>query len=369
MSNKLKNESLNIQDENLKRQRIEALEKGKIYLDNCLKGFFINNYNKFFNIEKPIITVIIPIYNCEKTITSSIRSIQNQNFLDIEIILVNDFSKDNSTKVIMQLKKEDSRISIINNSKNMGTFYSRCIGTLLSKGEYIFALDNDDMIFDNNVFEFIYNIAKNENIDVVGFKSIFTNEFYNYDISQMIDNPLPNYSNNITIYQPELEDSLISTLGNFKDINIWGKIIKNNIYKKGINYLGIERYLHFISWAEDSCMVFIIHKVAQSYKFVNKYGIIHFNSFKTASHTQSYNIKYFGLLFLLDIIFDFSKNNANKNSAVYFALYLKNHFNIKSFGGKNLLYLKYILKKIINCKYINKINKEKLKINFIEFLN
>ena len=73
----------------------------------------------------------------------------------------------------------------------------------------------------------------------------------------------------IIIYQPQLRNSLISKFGNFKDANIWGKIIKSKIYKKGINYLGIKRYSNFMSWAEDTCMCFIIYNIAQSYKFIN----------------------------------------------------------------------------------------------------
>ena len=349
---------------NGKNHRVEALNKGKKYLNKCLKGILTNKHIKYFNNNCTILTVIIPIFNCEKTIKATIRSIQNQNFLDIEIILVNDFSKDNSLKIIEKFKKEDLRIKIVNNNKNMGTLYSRCIGALLSQGEYIFALDNDDMFFDDDVFEFIYKNAKNGNFDIIGFKSIFIDNIYNFDIKQMKDGPLPIHSNNLIILQPELGVSSISKLGEVRDINIWGKCIKNKIYVKGINFLGIKRYSIFMSWAEDTSMVFIIFNIAKSYKYVNKYGIIHFNDLKTASYTQPDSNKLFGLLFLLDIIFDFSKNNTNKNSAVYFALN-----NIKLIEEeKNILFFKYILKKIMKCKYITKSNKRKLKDNFLNFL-
>ena len=96
------------------KARIKTLKKGIKYLRRCLNGFLFNNFNKYSNYNKPIITTIIPVYNCVNTIKASLRSIQNQNFLDIEIILVNDFSKDNTYKVIEQLKKEDLRIKIIN---------------------------------------------------------------------------------------------------------------------------------------------------------------------------------------------------------------------------------------------------------------
>ena len=97
--------------------------------------------------------------------------------IDIEIILVNDKSKDDSLKIIENIQKYDKRIKIINNQKNMGTLYSRSIGVLQSKGNYIFPLDNDDMFFDDDVFNFIYEEANNFNYDIVGFKAIQANSY------------------------------------------------------------------------------------------------------------------------------------------------------------------------------------------------
>ena len=61
---------------------------------------------------------------------------------------------------------EDHRIKIINNKKNMGILYSRSIGVLFSNGNYIFPLDSDDMLLSNDVFKFIYNEIKDNNIDI-----------------------------------------------------------------------------------------------------------------------------------------------------------------------------------------------------------
>ena len=88
------------------------------------------------------------IDKCEKTIKAAVRSIQNQNMADIEIILVNDKSTDSSLKIIQELSEEDPRIKIFNNEKNMGTLYSRSLGILKSQGKYIMNLDNDDLFMD-----------------------------------------------------------------------------------------------------------------------------------------------------------------------------------------------------------------------------
>ena len=63
-----------------------------------------------------------------------------------------------------------------------------------------------------------------------------------------------------------------------------------------------------MSWAEDTSIIFIIFNYAQSFKFINKYGIIHICSISTASHQQPKKNKLFGELFLLNVIFDFSNN-------------------------------------------------------------
>ena len=313
--------------------------------------------------------MIIPVYNCEKTIISSIRSIQNQNFFELEIIIVNDFSKDNSSFLIEKLQKKDSRIKIINNNKNMGTLYSRCIGAIAAKGSYIFSLDNDDLFFNYDVFDYIYNIAEDGKYDIISFKSIFTKN-YNNSISKMYDNPFSKHPNNLTLFQPELSKYPLNKRKIYNDIHIWAKSIKNEVYKKAVNLLGKERYSVFMSWAEDTSMIFIIFNIAKSFKFIDKYGVIHLVSRITASFTQSYNNKIFGEIYLLNIIFDFSKNNSNKNLAADYALFIKRHYNYnKSQMDKNHYYLNYTLQKIINCKFISKQNKVNIQKSFKKFFD
>ena len=100
------------------------------------------------------------MHNSYKTIKSAIRSIQNQNMIDIEILIINDFSLDNSFNIIKEIMKKDERIKLINNNKNMGILYSRCIGVLNSKGKYLLNLDQDDMFLDINLFKELYHKAE-----------------------------------------------------------------------------------------------------------------------------------------------------------------------------------------------------------------
>ena len=192
------------------------------FLNEC---FEINNNirNKSIN-RDPKISIIIPVFNCENSINFSINSIRNQKFEDIEILLVNDFSKDNSKYIIENLQKKDPRIKIINNNKNMGTLYSRNIGVIHSKGKYIFALDNDDMYLNRNIFSKMYKTAEKYNYDIIGFNSIYSYN-YNSKINNMFIDPFITDKTDKIIYQPNLK--FLSITNN--DVHIWGKCIKSEI--------------------------------------------------------------------------------------------------------------------------------------------
>ena len=76
--------------------------------------------------------------------------------------------------MVEKIQKEDPRIRIVKNKKNMGILYSRSIGALNAKGKYIFPLDNDDMFLDKDVFQTISNIADKGDFDLVEFKGVFS---------------------------------------------------------------------------------------------------------------------------------------------------------------------------------------------------
>ena len=192
---------------------------------------------KIINISKnPKITIIIPLYNSGKLIKLIVRSIQNQNIDDIEIILINDFSNDNgiTLQVINQLQKEDQRIIIINNRKNMGILYSRCIGVLQSRGEYIMNLDHDDLIFDENVFDTSYKSAKIGKFDIISFTYVISKD-YNFEIRE---SPYINIPHNYIVTQPRLSSYPLFENDTFSyhDFTIWAKLYKNDIYKKSVIY-------------------------------------------------------------------------------------------------------------------------------------
>ena len=346
----------------------ETLIKGRSYLNKCLDSSNTISYIK--SVGLPKVSIIIPLYNCEKSIESAIHSVQYQNMTQIEINLVNDFSTDNTLKLVENLQKLDHRIRIINNHKNLGTLYSRSIGALMSRGEYIFNLDNDDLFFDNVLIDFIFSKAKTQNLDLVHYKTIIIHN-YTTEIERMSDIFTILYPNEFYLEQPELSVWMIKYKNRYVVHNnmIWDKCIRTSIYTKAINLMGFNRYSKYVSWAEDTSINFIIMNLANNFKYFDSYGIVHYKGRNTASNTQSINTKIYGEIFFLDILFDFCKNNTRvKNHIIDQVFYIYKRYKFNSFNNDtNCIYLKSVLYKIINCTYITKLNIRKIKKLFISF--
>jgi len=93
----------------------------------------------------PKVSVIMPVYNCEKFVTHAIHSVQNQTFKDWELIVINDGSTDNSLAEILQMAETDKRIKVVDLSYNQGVGRCRNIGIYYAKGRYLAFLDADDL--------------------------------------------------------------------------------------------------------------------------------------------------------------------------------------------------------------------------------
>jgi len=289
-------------------EKNEALKRGQIYFSKCIQGELIKNINNSIQRnENPLISIIIPVYNTNEKIKSVVRSSQNQNISNIEIILVNDFSNNETYKTILDLQKEDNRIECINNKKNMGTLYSRCIGTLKAKGKYIFPLDNDDLFFDEGLFDTITKEAENGNFDIVEFRGA-SREVYDLPPNKFVNTNYSNHQHGLILYQPEL--GLYARKRGKKygvyDCFLWAKCIRNDIYKKTINYIG-KNISHKIIWGEDLITSFVLFRVAKSFKFIGKYGIFRYLNLSTSTyHTKQKLIDFSKIIYLYIISFIFN---------------------------------------------------------------
>ena len=291
----------------------------------------------------------------------TLKSIHFQNLNEIEIILINDYSLDNSPKIIEEIKNFDQRINIINNHKNMGTLYSRCIGALNAKGKFIIGLDNDDLFLYEEVLETLYLYSKINYFDIIEIKS-FNIPNYHPKFEDINNGAFIYHPDNLILYQPELGRFSISNNNKleFTDHFAWGKLIRSNIYKTAIYKLGKKRYSQYNCWTEDISIVFVLFNMANSFIFLNLFGIFRIIAKTTASYILSNEHKLITDIFYLGIIFDFSKNDfITKDYVAQYALSFKIN-EVEKIDRKNRMLFKSIIKKIINCKYISKHYKKKL---------
>ena len=123
------------------------------------------------------VSVIVPIYNTEKFLRKCIESIVNQTLEEIEIILINDGSTDNSYIICEEYsRKYPKKIRYINN-KNIGCSATRNLGISLAKGKYVAFVDSDDYI-EQEMYQEMYEKAQKENLDIVvcGIKTLHINK-------------------------------------------------------------------------------------------------------------------------------------------------------------------------------------------------
>lgn len=111
------------------------------------------------------LSIIVPVYNTSTYIDRCLKSILNQTYKNIEIIIIDDFSNDNSYEICQRYKEKDSRILLKQNSCNRGVSFTRNAALELVTGKYIVFIDSDDYISRNHIFDMVNSIEKS-NTDI-----------------------------------------------------------------------------------------------------------------------------------------------------------------------------------------------------------
>ena len=185
------------------------------------------------------VSIIIPIYNVAQYIIECLESVYNQTYKNIEVILVDDCSTDNSMEIISEYLTFDklSNTKVIHHTHNRGISAARNTGIIYAEGEYIFFLDSDDLLRLDSIESFILLAIKYNFPDCIyGSASPLDNNRTLACITlKHLD--IPEYSSNITYIRK------ICYRRNFLPITVWNKLIKrkfiinNCIYfKEGIIY-------------------------------------------------------------------------------------------------------------------------------------
>lgn len=174
--------------------------------------------------NKPKISVIVPVYNAQDYLERCLNSIINQTLKEIEIICINDYSSDNSLKILENYAKNDKRIKIINHKQNGGESKARNTGLENVHGEYIAFVDNDDEI-DLDFYEKLYKKATKTGSDITKAR--------HYQIEYDGRMGIPQIHNN----QEEIEENKLCFIGMWWTAIYKTKLIKDNNIKLPQDFL------------------------------------------------------------------------------------------------------------------------------------
>lgn len=155
------------------KEFIRICRMDKETLENDIKAqrqndILLSSLNTAYDCEReiPIISVIMPVYNTDIYLESSIHSILAQTFQNFEFIIIDDASTDKSLKIIEQF--EDNRIRIIKNNKNVGNYVCRNQGLNIAKGKYIAVMDSDDIAMPHRLEAQVKCLEDNKDVLAVG---------------------------------------------------------------------------------------------------------------------------------------------------------------------------------------------------------
>lgn len=188
------------------------------------------------------ISIIMPIYNAEKSLCRAIDSIILQSSSNWELLLIDDGSDDTSPIICDEYANKDKRIKVIH-KKNEGVAIARQTGIKLATGKYTIHLDSDDWV-EPTMLEEIHNKAEQENIDF-----LILDYYINSDYKEVLITQNPTSNNPQEIINEILENKLFGAL--------WNKLIKTDLYKK----YNIT-FFNEINYCEDvlACAQILKHK-------------------------------------------------------------------------------------------------------------
>ena len=338
------------------KKEISFIEK---YKRICNKEILLKK-KIFQRVDNPKISIITAVYNRDKYLLRFIRSIQNQNFEEIEIIFVDDFSYDKSVEIIEKYQKEDERIILIKHKENKGTLISRNDGALISKGEYLIFPDPDD-ILSSDILNYCYNLAIKEKFDIIRF-NLYDGNKYIYDYINTIKKQ--------KISQPQLSSHIFYGNGHLEqiDYSISNKFILRNVYIKSLNSINNYYLIQNMVVYEDGLINFMLYKTANSLYHSKKLGYYYIRNNQSITINFQKNIErhIYNCYIYLKYIFEYTNNNKYEKDIAFCVYHNVNKeiSNLKNYQKitKNFAFYYDIINLYLNCEFISLNDKEELMI-------
>ena len=344
------------------------LERYFVYL--CRNGILLDK-NRYKLSKHPKISIILATYNRAEYIEKVLLSIQNQNLKDIEIIFVDDVSKDNSTEIIEKFMKEDDRIVLLKNKKNSGPFYSRFTGIVFSRGDYISFADPDDFYLPD-ILGNAYNVAIMNNLEIVHYPVLEERRR-----RRRIIRGGERHTPGVILTANELKYYMFyehhKNYAKIESTFIWDKIYKRNLLLKSMHEFPDNFLNEYFRMHDDNLFLFVIFQNANSYYFLNQYGYYWFrarpstyNKNITEKANKDYNEIFKSLRFIFNYVPDEEKYKMMCFANFEF-LYIINESVLK-YVTEGIEFMKDVINLYLNCRFYNK-KQKKMLMKVLNILN
>lgn len=221
---------------------------------------------------EPLVSIIIPVYNAEHSIRRTFESLIKQQYAQIELVVIDDCSTDNTLKLIQYFKPEAESIGwtlkIISHTQNIGVATARNTGLDHAKGEYLYYVDADDYI-ESNAIRLLIDLANTSQADIVG-----CNWFLSFEENERTMNQ-PGFKN-----AKEALDKI--TAGTMR-WNLWLFLVRRSLYEKHQ-----FRFLPRMNMGEDLMMMFKLFTKASKVAYLDK-PLYHYSQSNSESLTKVYS--------------------------------------------------------------------------------
>lgn len=240
-----------------------------------------------------LISIVVPVYNVEKYLDKCIDSLVNQTYENLEIILIDDGSKDNSAKICDNWKDKDNRIKVVH-KKNGGLSEARNVGIDYAEGDYIAFIDSDDWV-DKNFIKYLYEQLKKYNADIAASAIIKT--YKDYNEIQLINREKIIFTNG------EALDTLLS--GRDFCAVAWNKLYKKNVIgniRFPIGKIHEDEFFSYKVIANANTLVLVPEAIyyyrQRSGSIMQKWSIAHLDALEAFEERMDFMHKYYPNLYL-----------------------------------------------------------------------
>ena len=263
-----------------------------------------------------MISVIVPVHNASNTLRRCVNSILTQSYKNIELILINDASTDNTLQICQDCQNKDKRVKIVDNRENLGSEKSRLNGIKEAKGNWIMFIDADDRLAHHHVISNNLKLGEKYEVDMVQFGCRKVTKRGILKQKKLIL-PEGHY------IQPEISSRFYTSffgINNFPS-NQWGKLYKSSIFQR------VELNCFDVFMGDDQLFLMQIFPFLNSLYISNEVGYYYYIGGNSSNYP-----------FLIDDalkLFNVKKREIEEQGLIHLKPYI--HYELKNYFKSDLI--------------------------------